>query len=89
MTTEKALFEIPAGATFEEYVDLAAPEDTVSEVMIDPFSMQGMGSSKQAKHDEDNSAVPDGLFLPEVGAIMQLFQIAAPRLVYLSQYDVL
>lgn len=87
MTTEKALFEIPADATFEEYVDLPSPKDTVSELMIDPLSMQGMGgSSKQAKLEEDSSSIPDGLFLPEVRAIMQLLQIAvaAPRLVYLS-----
>lgn len=32
---------LPADATFEEYLALAAPEDEVDEVPVDPYSMDG------------------------------------------------
>lgn len=70
VTTVKAPLKLPADAIFEDYVEMSIPEDAVSEVLIDPLSMQGMGGGGgggKHSHNDDGDEIPDGLLLPEVG----------------------
>lgn len=67
----KAPLKLPADAIFEDYVEMSVPEDVVSEVLIDPLSMQGsMGAGSDGSkhsHGDDGDEIPEGLLLPEVG----------------------
>ena len=45
--------KIPKHATFEEYCALPAPENEVSEVPIDPYSMDGSSPGKASALADD------------------------------------
>ena len=49
----QASFAIPAGATFQEYVNLSLPEDEVSEFPLSLKAMQGAANKEKGKGKGD------------------------------------
>ena len=45
----QASFAIPAGATFQEYINLSLPEDEVSEIPLSLKAMQGAANKDKDK----------------------------------------